>query len=103
MGPLLLTLHGLVAVQAGHAAVRVRRHLELVNDRGRLVSVRLGAFSRCPDKAGCRLSANTTGLKWRAGVIHNKRSYDEGRAHKDRDEKRLERHGAVRALLAQDY
>ena len=103
MGPLLLTVHGLVAVQAGHAAARVRRHLELMNDRGCLASVTLGAFSRCPDKAGCGLSANTTALKRRAGVVHNERSHDEGRAYENRDEKRLERHGAVWALPAKDH
>ncbi len=103
MSPFLLALHGLVAVQTRHTAARVRRHLELMNDRGRLASVTLGAFSRGPDKASGGLSANTTSLKRRAGVVHNERSHDEGRAHENRDEKRLERHGAVWSLLAQDH
>ncbi len=60
----------------------------------------LGAFSRGPDKVGCGLSTSTTSLKRRAGVVDNERSHDEGRAHENRDEERLERHGAVWALLA---
>ena len=100
MGPFLLTIHRLVAVQAGHVAPCMHRHLELMNDRGRLASVTLSTFSRGPDKAGCRLSANPTGLKRRAGVVHNERSHDEGRTQEDRNEERLERHGAVWVLPA---
>jgi hypothetical protein len=53
---LLLAGAGLVAVQAIDALLRMGGHLVFMNDRVLKPCVTFGAFSRCPDEIGRRLS-----------------------------------------------